>query len=144
MKSWELSSDQRSRCNPIVVRCMCLFAGIALLSGCAKPPLYDWGHYSDSLEQRYEKEDAAQAEQALKEQMVDYDTGKRVPPGVYADYGFLLFRRGDTGGALAFFEKEKRAFPESAALMDKLIDRIKKKTSPDSGNESTETGGKQP
>ena len=44
----------------------------------------------------------------------------RVPPGAYADYGFLLFRRGDRKGAIAYFEKERLLFPESSAFMTKL------------------------
>ncbi len=144
MKNCTLSSARRSGFELSVVRCVFMLAGIMLISGCAKPQLYDWGDYADSLECRYEKGDAAQAEQALREQMVEYGTGKHVPPGVYADYGFLLFRRGDIGGALAYFEKEKSTFPESSYLMDKLIARIKKKTSPAPDKVATEAGGGQP
>lgn len=112
-------------------------AGIVLLAGCASNSLYHWGDYSDSLEYRYEKEDIAQAEQLLRQQMASYQHGsgvpatsdvRRVPPGMYADYGFLLFRRGDMAGAIAFFQREKEAFPESTGLMNKLIERIRKKT----------------
>ncbi|MFH0907654.1 MAG: DUF4810 domain-containing protein [bacterium] len=58
-----------------------------------------------------------------------YTDGPRIPPGAHADYGFLLFRRGDISGGVSFFEMEKRAFPESAAFMDKVIDRADKKSS---------------
>ncbi len=145
MKSRELSPDQRGWCKPGITRYACLLLGIALLSGCAtSSQLYDWGRYQGSLEQRYEREDSAQAEQMVREQMAAYGGSQRVPPGVYADYGFLLFRRGDTAGALAFFEKEKRAFPESTILMDRLIDRIKKKTSPEAEPAPLETEGGEP
>lgn len=112
-------------------RCLTLFMAFALLAGCAKPSMYSWGDYGESLELRYEKENVAQAEQLLREQMTGYEAGKRIPPGVCADYGFLLYRRGDLAGAMLFFEKEKNGFPESAFLMNKLIDRIKKKVSQD-------------
>jgi len=111
------------------LRCLTLFVAFAILAGCAKPSLYSWGDYDESLELRYEKENPAQAEQVLREQMTGYDASKRVPPGVCADYGFLLYRRGDLAGAVLFFEKERNAFPESAFLMNKLIERIKKKSS---------------
>lgn len=55
-----------------------------------------------------------------------YTDGPRVPPGAYADYGFLLFRRGDSAGGLTYFEKEMMVFPESAIFMDKVIGRAKK------------------
>lgn len=121
----------------------CLLAGVLLLAGCA-PTLYYWGDYTESLEQRYEKENPNRAEQLLREQMTEYNTGNKVPPGIYADYGFLLYRRGDTGGAIAFFEKEKKTFPESALLMDKLINRIKQKTAQDSSKTSSSAGEKRP
>lgn len=120
-----------------MIRYGLLLAGIALLAGCASTSLYHWGDYSDSLEYRYEKEDIAQAEQLLRQQMASYQHSggtpatsdvRRVPPGMYADYGFLLFRRGDMTGAIAFFQREKEAFPESTGLMNKLIERIRKKT----------------
>jgi hypothetical protein len=123
------------------LRCLILFMAFAILAGCAKPSLYSWGDYGESLELRYEKENLAQAEQVLREQMAGYDAGKRVPPGVCADYGFLLYRRGDLAGAVLFFEKERNAFPESTFLMNKLIDRIKKKSSQDPAKVSE--GGQQ-
>ncbi len=95
------------------------------LAGCAPPALYQWGEYEDSLYRRYVKEDSAGAEAYLRETIVAAELKSRVPPGVYADYGFLLYRRGDYAGAIQKFEQEKRAFPESAALMSKLIDRIR-------------------
>lgn len=144
MKNRALSSARRNGSEFPVIRCAVMLAGIMLLSGCAKPLLYDWGGYADSLECCYVKGDAAQAEQSLRDQMAGYGTDRHVPPGVYADYGFLLFRRGDAGAAQAYFEKEKSAFPESAYLMDKLIDRVKKKTSPVPDKAAMEAGGVKP
>ena len=103
--------------------CLGLVVG-AGLAGCAPPALYQWGEYEDSLYRRYVKEDIAGAEAYLRETLVAAELKSRVPPGVYADYGFLLYRRGDYAGAIEKFEREKRAFPESAALMSKLIERI--------------------
>jgi hypothetical protein len=57
---------------------------------------------------------------------------------VYADYGFLLYRRGDYVGAIEKFEQEKRAFPESAALMSKLIERIQQQRAPRGHTEQKE------
>lgn len=108
------------------LRLLTLLTAVALCAGCAKPTLYSWGDYDESLEQRYGKENSAQAEQLLRDQMLAYADGERVPPGVYADYAFLLFRRGDLAGAVFFFQKEKKAFPESAVLMDRLTERIRK------------------
>jgi hypothetical protein len=52
---------------------------------------------------------------------------KKVPPGLYADYGFMLYQRGEFSNAIAYFEKEKRIFPESKQLMDTVIKKIRDK-----------------
>jgi len=44
---------------------------------------------------------------------------------VYMHYGFMLYKRGDKIGAINFFDKEKKLYPESSLLMTKLIDRVK-------------------
>ena len=101
------------------------------LSACASQGLYYWGDYETALYDRYVKEQPALAEQHLRETMLDAEQkGRKVPPGLYADYGFLLYRRGDMAGAVQFFEKEKQTFPESAVLMSKLIERIRRKQEP--------------
>jgi hypothetical protein len=96
------------------------------LTGCGTPSLYYWGDFEQGLYDRYVTEQHAQADAYLLETITSAEQQHlKVPPGAYADYGFLLFKRGDRNGAVAYFEKEKRAFPESSALMTKLIDRIK-------------------
>lgn len=103
------------------------------LGGCMPNALYDWGHYEDSLYLRYSQHDFAKAEAYLQQSVPTAGAqAGRVPPGLFADYGFLLYRRGDHTGAVAYFEKEKAAFPESTALMNKLIERIHQKSAADS------------
>lgn len=100
------------------------------LAACAPTGLYDWGKYEDSLYLRYSEKNFGEAETYLTKSLPTADNPRRVPPGLYADYGYMLYRRGDYAGAVAAFESEKRAFPESSALMTKLIDRVKQKTAP--------------
>lgn len=96
------------------------------LIGCGGPSLFYWGDFEQGLYERYVTEQPAQADAYLLETIADAEQQhQKVPPGAFADYGFLLFKRGDRNGAIAYFEKEKKAFPESSALMTKLIDRIK-------------------
>jgi hypothetical protein len=98
------------------------------LTGCATPSTYHWGKFENGLHDRYVNEDHAQADVYLLETITAAEQQNlRVPPGAYADYGFLLFKRGDRNGAIAYFEKERRLFPESSAFMTKLIERIKQK-----------------
>ncbi len=96
------------------------------LVGCSAPSIYHWGKLENGLHDRYVNEDHAQADVYLLETITTAEQQHlRVPPGAYADYGFLLFRRGDRRGAIAYFEKEKLLFPESSAFMTKLIERVK-------------------
>jgi hypothetical protein len=99
-----------------------------MLVGCASPSIYHWGKFENGLHERYVSLDHGQADAYLLETIgAAEQQNLRVPPGAYADYGFLLFKRGDTKGAIAYFEKEKLLFPESSAFMNKLIERIKQK-----------------
>ncbi len=116
-----------------------------LLSGCAPGGLFYWGDYEDSLYQRYIEHDPAQAEIYLRETIVEAEQNQyRVPPGVYADYGFMLYRRGDKPAAIAYFGKEQETYPESSALMTKLIERVRLQMNPKSNEtkpDATEGNG---
>jgi hypothetical protein len=102
--------------------------GAAHLSGCASNALYYWGAYEQGLYGRYVNEEHAQADSTLFAILSDAEQQQlKVPPGVYADYGFALFKRGDANGAIVYFEKEKWAFPEATIFMDKLIDKVRQK-----------------
>src|SRR5437867_6011972 len=94
--------------------------------GCAPPPLYRWGKYEDSLYLRYASGDTDRARAMIEETVAHAQQDPvHVPPGLYADYGFLLFQRGEQERAVEYFEKEARAFPESAPLMNKLTEKIR-------------------
>lgn len=96
------------------------------LTGCGGPSLYYWGGYEQNLYERYVNEQQAPADEYLLANITDAEQKHlKVPPGAYADFGYVLFRRGDRDGAVAYFEREKQAFPESSALMTKLIERVK-------------------
>lgn len=110
------------------LRAACLAAALgAGLSACAPTSLYSWGEYEASLAARYLGEDPARAEVQLRETIAAAEReSRRVPPGVYADYGFLLYRRKDYDGAIRHFEQERQVFPESAALMTKIVERVRR------------------
>jgi hypothetical protein len=99
-----------------------------LLAGCATPTLYHWGSYEDSLYLR--ERDTSEAAQAKAFTMVEETIKQaearqaRVPPGVYADYGYQLFRQGRRGEALEAFRKEAASFPEARPFMEAVIARV--------------------
>jgi len=93
------------------------------LSGCASKGLYDWGGYSAALYNSY-KDPATVTDgvQQLQTHIGKLEQGRqKVPPGLYADLGMLQLQAGDKEHAQANFRKERALWPESAGLMDALI-----------------------
>ena len=114
-----------------------------LASGCAAPPLYDWGNYEKSLQDSYISHDEAQTWSDLEAAVTTaQQTGRRIPPGACAEYGFSLYRRGQRKAAIEYFQREAQLFPESKPLMDKLITKIDEQNAaeeqPSSGGDSVQ------
>lgn len=102
-------------------RILCMLPALAL-AACAQPtpPKYDWGHYSQGLVAMDADPSTAGAYEAILVKIINNPNGK-VPPGIYAEYGYMLQKQGDTKGAIAMYAREKSAWPESGFFMDKLI-----------------------
>ncbi|MES2727097.1 MAG: DUF4810 domain-containing protein [Bacteroidota bacterium] len=106
-----------------------LLATIAIiaLASCqtANKPLYNWSRY-ESASYSYLKTKNDKTTKALLEdykRIVTKQTGSRkvVPPGVYADYGFLLIQTGKTTEGRAFLEKEIALYPEAKSFIDRIL-----------------------
>lgn len=102
-----------------------------LLGGCAttKPPLYYYGTYPRTL---YKAKKDPSAENAAKHQASIEDIIKvssakklRVPPGIYCEYGYLLWQKGQTVEAEIQFGLEVTTYPESATFVALLIKTLK-------------------
>ncbi len=90
--------------------------------GCGPSTKYHWGNYENSLYRYYKNpSEVEEMAEALAEIIEKGERDGKVPPGLYAEYGYLLFVTGNTGEAIAYFEKEKNIWPESSVLMDKMI-----------------------
>lgn len=50
--------------------------------------------------------------------------GKRIPPGINAHVGWLSEQNGKKDQAREYYREEKRLFPESAQLMNRLIEDL--------------------
>ena len=128
--------------QPLQWLTMALACG-ALASGCGPTVLYDWGHYEESLQASYVAHDDAKAWSSLEATIASApQTGRRIPPGACAEYGFLLYKRGQPERAIEYFQQEAQLFPESKPLMDKLITRIRKQAAAD-GQSRVEGGSGQ-
>jgi hypothetical protein len=104
--------------------CGVWFAAL-VAAGCAAAPLYQWGAYEQYLQASYVAHDETRAASALEASLAAAEQAHgRVPPGLCADYGFLLYQRGRRDEAVAYFRREMALFPESKPLMEKLIARL--------------------
>lgn len=92
------------------------------LGACATttPPKYNWGNYSASLVALDADPSTAGDYEATLVKIVN-DPAGHVPPGIYAEYGYVLQKQGNNKDAIAMYAREKSAWPESGFLMDKMI-----------------------
>jgi hypothetical protein len=98
------------------------------LFGCATSK-YHWGNYEDSLYKHYKNPaDQEKYAAALASVIEDGEQSGTVPPGIYAEYGYVFYSIGRNADSISYFEKEKKAWPESTLLMDKMIASAKKAT----------------
>ena len=49
----------------------------------------------------------------------------RVPPGIYANLGYLSLKQNKFDEAVIYFNKEKQTYPQATVFMDKLIEKTK-------------------
>lgn len=105
----------------VIVLCFVIYIG-----GCAPKTLYYWGNYEDCLYEINMNSNPEAAFNILSEAVthVEKIQGIRLAPGLYAEYGFMLYQQGKIDEAAHYFRMESESFPESSPLMGKLITRI--------------------
>lgn len=91
--------------------------------GCVTQPMYSWGTYEMDLYRYYKSPDDIQllSDRLLADFEKAEKKGYKVPPGLYAEYGYLLVELEQPLDAVPYFKKEKTTWPESTLLMDKMI-----------------------
>ncbi|MGO9613070.1 MAG: DUF4810 domain-containing protein [Dissulfurispiraceae bacterium] len=98
-----------------------------LLSACAHQEHIDyaWGSYSKTL-YAYKKDPCNEKMQAHKDMLLKIisdskERSIRVPPGVYAEYGYILLKEGRTAEGVQYLQLEAQTYPESQVFMQRLI-----------------------
>ena len=101
---------------------LCVLLLIISLIGCGAHSRYNWNNYDTKMYQHY-KNPAERDEfvQALKEILDNAEPEGNVPPGIYAEYGFVMYEQGNNQQAVIYYQKEANKWPESRAFMTKLI-----------------------
>lgn len=99
------------------------------ICGCVPQTQYAWNNYDKTLYNHYkdpsQKEDFSQT---LKETVEEAESSNRVPPGIYAEYGFLMYEQGNSLQAIQYYQKEADKWPESRAFMAKMINTAQKRS----------------
>jgi hypothetical protein len=106
-----------------------LFIGLGatlFFASCApKKTLYSWSNYDTASYIYLKNGDEKSIEQLIKtyQQLIDKQDGSRktVPPGIYADYGFILVQTGKTAEGKAMLEKEIALYPESKVFINRIL-----------------------
>lgn len=90
--------------------------------------LYTWKNYETTSYAYYKKQTPEATANLMKtyQQIIDNPGGERkaVPPGVYAEYGYLLLKDGKKEESLKMFKTEMELYPESATFMNLLIKKF--------------------
>lgn len=107
-----------------------LLVGLMVLAGCGGANTrYAWNNYDSELYTHYKT--PAQREEfiaAMKEIVTEAETENKVPPGIYAEYGYLMYEKGDMEQAVLYYQKEASKWPESKFLMEKMIANTQKRS----------------
>lgn len=112
------------------------------LQGCAADRKYAWGKYDSTLYRHYkDPQDKAKNLENLKEIIENAEKEDRVPPGLYAEYGYALYETGIISEAIVNFEKEKAKWPESNILMEKMIRNVKRQEENHKKSSTVSTSG---
>jgi len=92
--------------------------------------LYSWYNYEDIVYQ-YNKNPNEKLQAKVLEQykmVIERQRGLRstVPPGLYAEYGFLLYKTGQKEEGLKFMKQEIALYPESESYISRIIKQLEK------------------
>ena len=100
---------------------------VSLASGCATSSMYSWGSYEQDLYKYYKSPDNLEdLESNLAVLLERAEEKQSVPPGLYAEYGYIMSEMGNSESAVKYFEKEKATWPESSQLMDTMIAAVRR------------------
>ena len=111
----------------IFISIVCVMA----MSSCStQKSLYSW-YDSEDASYKYTKRGT---EKTLEEAMIQYKKviekqkgiRKVVPPGVNAEYGFLLYKAGKKDEGIALLRAEIAAYPESEKFISRIIKQLEK------------------
>ena len=120
------------------------WVGISI-AGCSAPKMYYFGDYSKTLyalEKNQNEESLLNHKQELEKIISESEAkGLPIPPGIYAELGYICLNGNDTNEAIRLFNNELSLYPESKQLMDRLIQSARARENEESVNINAITSG---
>lgn len=102
--------------------------GILAVSCAPTKPLYNWKGYDDAVYAYTKASDETSNENLIKiyEKLIKNSGGSRQvpPPGVCADYGYLLIKKGQMVKGKELLARETVLYPESKQFIDRILKRF--------------------
>lgn len=110
---------------------LCISGTLLILAACTtEKPLYSWDNYQAASYNYLKNSDEASTQELIEtyQKIIEKQKGTRgvVPPGVYADYGFLLLQANRTEEGKELLVKEVALYPESKIFIDRILKMIDK------------------
>lgn len=112
--------------KPTLTAVVALFV-VMILSSCGPTQLYNWKDYENASYNYVKKSDEASLNKLLAsyENIINATHMRGVPPpGVYADYGYLLIKKGEIKKGLECLKLEISIYPESKPFIERIIKRV--------------------
>lgn len=107
-----------------------LFVIMTIMSCTTTTTLYSWYNYED-ITYQYSKRKTDELQIKVLEQyqkLTEKQNGTRgtVPPGLYAEYGYLLYMTGKQEEGLKFLKEEIKLYPESEKYISRIIKQLER------------------
>lgn len=89
--------------------------------------MYYWSGYHNAIASANDTAEKVKSSEAALRRLIKKsdEAGRRIAPGLLAEYGYFFFERGEFDTAIYWFEREIGEWPESAVLMKKMIRRAR-------------------
>jgi len=112
------------------VKVVCAAAIMLFAVSCGSTKLYSWYDYQEDYYHYLKNADKESLDELLKtyQKIVEKQKETRgvVPPGIYADYGYLLLQAGKNAEAKEMLAKEIELYPESEVFVSTILKRVEK------------------
>lgn len=112
----------------IIVLSCC--AGLLLAACSTTTTLYSWHDYENAAYQYQKKSTDKAYNKAMQEYLKVIEkqkgTRKTVPPGLNAEYGYMLYKAGKIEEGIKYFKQEITLYPESEIYISRIIKQLEK------------------